>query len=312
MQRRENDGGPNGIPMAFSGYTPTMSNTYPYWLGPNPQYGQANGQMAPKGSKSANRAHGEVEGLSQAFGGLGVYPSGVGKIPTPGVSPIMPYSPMVNHAGQNIWADPRYYVAAANGYAGMQRQAQNGQYFQQGAGFNPNQTIWAQQQIASNEVPELSGRRNSLSSNEEPGPQTPFFGATQNSAVFHPKMMVPDNSPQTWGSPSPQQQLAQPAGPNGSPTQLWREAHGYVIADLDAKCQQEPTIPRPIPAIFSGDKSRGTLETSLENKTHTTNVYIRGLHPDTTDEMLEAYGARFGSIASAKSMIDQHTGLCKG
>lgn len=313
MQRRENEGVPHGMPFTYSGYTPTMSNAYPYWVGGTSPYTQPNGQMAPKNTKPFDRTHGNLEELSQAFGGLGVYPTpAVNKGPTPGVSPLIPYSPLVN-APQNVWAAPdtRYFVPA-NNVSGMQRQTQHGPYYQQGSGLHPAQAVWAPHQ-PTNEVPELSRRRNSVSSNEEPGPQTPFFGATQNPAAFHQKMVVPDNSPQTWGSPSPQQQLAQPVGSSsGSPQQLWREANGYVVADFDAKCMQTPSIPRPIPAIFSGDKSRGTLETSLENKTHTTNVYIRGLHPNTTDEMLEAYGARFGGIASAKSMIDQHTGMCKG
>ena len=84
------------------------------------------------------------------------------------------------------------------------------------------------------------------------------------------------------------------------------------MIDLDAMCLQDPAIPKPIPAIFSGDKGRGTLESSLVNRFNTTNVYIRGLHPDTSDEMLFQYGARFGSIESAKSMLDQHSNLCKG
>ena len=75
---------------------------------------------------------------------------------------------------------------------------------------------------------------------------------------------------------------------------------------------QEPAIPRPIPAIFSGERGRGTLERSLQNPLNTTNVYIRGLHPNTTDDMLHAYGERFGKISSAKSMLEQDTGNCKG
>ena len=161
------------------------------------------------------------------------------------------------------------------------------------------------------EVPDLAvPRRTSLSSNEENGPQTPFFGA--HATGFYPRIAVPDNSPQTWNTPSPQQ-LGQPfAAHQAQP--LWRDSEQkqYIVKDLDAICAEDPAIPRPIPAIFSDDKARGTLETSLENKNHTTNVYVRGLHPNTTDEMLVAYGSRFGLISSAKSMIDQQTGLCKG
>ncbi|KAF2103567.1 hypothetical protein NA57DRAFT_26608, partial [Rhizodiscina lignyota] len=48
------------------------------------------------------------------------------------------------------------------------------------------------------------------------------------------------------------------------------------------------------------------------NKNGETNVYIRGLMPETTDEMLESWGIRFGDIASHKAIIDHKTNLCKG
>ena len=72
---------------------------------------------------------------------------------------------------------------------------------------------------------------------------------------------------------------------------------------------QEPIIPRAIPAPSSPLKP---LDRALENQRGETNVYIRGLLPETTDEMLEGWGARFGDIKSSKSIIDHNTGLCKG
>ena len=156
-------------------------------------------------------------------------------------------------------------------------------------------------------LPDLAApRRTSLSSNEENGPRTPFFGAS-NQAAAHPKVVV-GGSPLPWTTPSPHQLS------NGSPPfQIAKSPTGqYYFTDLTAVCLQEPEIPKPIPAIFSGEKGRGTLEKSLQNGLNTTNVYIRGLHPNTTDEMLHSYGARFGKIISAKSMLDQETGHCKG
>lgn len=170
-----------------------------------------------------------------------------------------------------------------------------------------NPYIAAQQNTA--DVPDLGApRRHSFSSNEENGPQTPGFFGTQCLGDYGPNVTVPENSPQVWSTPSPQQ-----LGGAFYPQQLSKMANGqYVLLDLDALCAQEPAIPRPIPAIFSGEKGRGTLERSLANPNNTTNVYIRGLHPDTTDEMLHSYGARFGTIESAKSMLDSETNLCKG
>lgn len=41
-------------------------------------------------------------------------------------------------------------------------------------------------------------------------------------------------------------------------------------------------------------------------------VYIRGLQPNTTDDMLYGLAKRFGDIESSKAIIDMTTGLCKG
>lgn len=67
-------------------------------------------------------------------------------------------------------------------------------------------------------------------------------------------------------------------------------------------------IPHAVPAV----SSRKTLQESFDNPSGTTNVYIRGLHPDTTDSMLLAYASRFGRVETSKAMIDGQTGACKG
>ena len=252
-----------------------------------------------------HRGYNGVDDLSSALGGMQIYGNNgqsFGRMNTaipPGLhSGVLP----APFTGSNVWAGGNR-LFMPNGNPGMVTQ---GSHFPP----IPNHGLGIPGALANGnlqpgEIPDLA-RRNSLSSNEEYGPRTPFYAAQ--SLGPGGKMIVPDNSPQTWTSLSPLLGQAVQA----SPQQLWREANGYVVIDLDALCMKAPAIPKPIPAIFSGDKSRGTLETSLENKTHTTNVYIRGLHPNTTDEMLNAYGSRFGIIESAKSMIDQHTSLCKG
>ena len=171
----------------------------------------------------------------------------------------------------------------------------------------PGQQNWTSQRQGSADVPELSGpRRNSLSSNEETGPHTPFFGSTSQ-GIYQPNITT-DHSPHLWGTTPPPE-----LGQTFYPQPLAKSPDGnYTYLDLDALCCRHPAIPRSVPAIFSGEKGRGTLEKSLQNQFGTTNVYIRGLLPDTTDEMLHSYGERFGDIMSAKSMLDQNTGLCKG
>jgi len=44
----------------------------------------------------------------------------------------------------------------------------------------------------------------------------------------------------------------------------------------------------------------------------TTNIYIRGLSPNVTDELLVQMCTPFGNIVSSKSIIDHKTGECKG
>ncbi|CCG81240.2 Sporulation-specific protein 5 [Taphrina deformans PYCC 5710] len=71
-------------------------------------------------------------------------------------------------------------------------------------------------------------------------------------------------------------------------------------------------IPPPVPSLFVGPSIEEALEQSLYNPNQTTNVYIRGLPPDTTDETLLAICERFGTISSSKAIVDIQTGLCKG
>ncbi|KAI9883134.1 MAG: hypothetical protein M1823_005099 [Watsoniomyces obsoletus] len=82
-----------------------------------------------------------------------------------------------------------------------------------------------------------------------------------------------------------------------------------VPHDVMAVAAMAPAIPRAVPAVSS---CRKTLQHCFENPSGTTNVYIRGLHPNTTDDMLLAYSARFGHVANSKAMIDNQTGACKG
>ena len=166
---------------------------------------------------------------------------------------------------------------------------------------------WASR-VPSGDMPTLmTPRRDSISSNENDAPGTPYTSGGLyrygNSAA------IIDRSPNglytSSATPSPSQlgqygvQLVNPK--TGSlPT---------ISPQLAQLLQKEPSIPRAIPAPSSPLKP---LDRSLENKTGETNVYIRGLLPETTDEMLHAWGKRFGDIQSSKSIIDLKTNLCKG
>ena len=156
------------------------------------------------------------------------------------------------------------------------------------------------------EVPALENRRGSYSTNES-APGTPFYGAVSQQGT---QIAAVDRSP--FGStPSPQQLTIQHAD-----QQLAKPMHYKSIpinVDLDGLLAQNPAIPRAVPAVFTPRESMRTLDQSLSNPIHgNRNVYIRGLHPNTDDETLAAYAARFGKVETSKAIIDTATGACKG
>ncbi|KAG8527551.1 uncharacterized protein KY384_007703 [Bacidia gigantensis] len=149
--------------------------------------------------------------------------------------------------------------------------------------------------------PEL--RRTSWSSREEASPQTP--------TNFGPG---PGYGYQTWQSPVYSTPSPMSANNPLSHQHLWKQEDGdFVFVDYWKKMMESPSVPDPVPAIHSGpDGGRGTLDKILDNRDGTTNVYVRGLQPNTSDDMLHAYGERFGAVVSCKSIIDPTTGTCKG
>ena len=167
---------------------------------------------------------------------------------------------------------------------------------------------WASR-VSSAEMPSLmTPRRDSISSNENDVPGTPYT----NSGVYRygTATTIMDRSPSAVytnsGTPSPSQ-LSHPYSLVAPMAK--QQAIPTLPPQLMSLLTKEPPIPRAIPAPSSPLKP---LDRSLENKTGETNVYIRGLLPETTDEMLYAWGKRFGDIQSSKSIIDLKTNLCKG
>ncbi|KAF9635306.1 putative sporulation-specific protein 5 protein [Lasiodiplodia theobromae] len=163
---------------------------------------------------------------------------------------------------------------------------------------------WASR-VSSSEPSLVTPRRDSISSTEQDLPGTPYTG---NNAAYHPNVYM-NGSPNAIypgsGTPSPSH-----LGPfyvpqmNKAPAQI-----ASIPSDIQELLSKDPPIPRAIPAPSSPIKP---LDRSLENKNGETNVYIRGLLPETTDEMLHQWGMRFGDIQSSKSIIDVKTNQCKG
>lgn len=72
-----------------------------------------------------------------------------------------------------------------------------------------------------------------------------------------------------------------------------------------------PDIPPPVPSVYP-DPAYSNINNCIYNPKGTTNVYIRGLRPETTDDDLLHMVRPYGSIASTKAIIDTSTKLCKG
>ncbi|KAL8930946.1 MAG: hypothetical protein Q9208_000047 [Pyrenodesmia sp. 3 TL-2023] len=168
----------------------------------------------------------------------------------------------------------------------------------------PNGPAWMLAPQLPQEVPELAApRRTSLSSNEADSPQTPMFNNFMGMGGYQS---------QTLGSNQQASDLGIAGGPD-SPWQIAKQRNGEAYwTNFEAWTTMAPAIPLAIPAIDSPGGGRGSLEQIMHNPNSTTNVYVRGLHPETTDEMLLDYGKRFGDVDSAKSIIDTATGFCKG
>jgi hypothetical protein len=161
---------------------------------------------------------------------------------------------------------------------------------------------------ASHAMPTLvNTRRGSLSSTEEQIPSTPYHGYGYGDVAIlgrSPGAVFASNTPSPESNYQQQQYGAQQQYPL-----IKNFVHPPIPLHFQLLLKQDPEIPRAIPAPSSPAKP---LDRCLENKNGETNIYIRGLRPETTDDMLHAWGIRFGDIASSKSIIDHKNGQCKG
>lgn len=217
----------------------------------------------------------------------------------------------------NIYNNGQYMFPAANTYGAANQYQPSGSYSSQGAQYmqqgqypvyqqqdnSPASQAWTPTTHTTGDVPTLiTPRRDSVSSNENDQPGTPSYAGYP---AFNQAGVMINRSPSgifTHSTPSPTSMgYGMSAAKQSEPTNL--------SPRLQLLVAREPCIPHAIPAPSSPLKP---LDRALENQRGETNVYIRGLLPETTDEMLEAWGTRFGDIKSSKSIIDHTTGLCKG
>lgn len=165
--------------------------------------------------------------------------------------------------------------------------------------------------LMNNEVQDPAGqKRTSCGSHDESKSVTQPSPDTGTQQEYYPNSTT---APSMDGSslPSYQYNMAQLLGPPCLPLQMMKTSNGYVLQDLEALTQQEPAIPRAVPAMWT-NPSEMTLAKCLENREGITNVYIRGFLPETTDEMLYTYASRFGKIDRCKAIVDLDSGHCKG
>ena len=157
----------------------------------------------------------------------------------------------------------------------------------------------------SNEVPGLDNRRGSYSTTEST-PATPFFGSNSDRGSAARVTVVRS----AYNTPSPDH-IQAAGGFDRTPAVL--KVPTISDVDLEALLKQHPPIPRAVPAVFTPPQHMKTLEQCLENRiVGNRNVYIRGLHPTTDDQLLLKYAERFGEVEQSKAIIDTSTGACKG
>lgn len=217
-------------------------------------------------------------------------------------------TPMYNVIGANQQQSAMGHSPGMYSHAGAYVPQAAYQYGQAVVENSPVAPGWASR-VSSGDMPSLmTPRRDSVSSNENDIPGTPYNSS--GAYRYGTSTAIMDRSPNGMytnsGTPSPSQlahgyQLVAPL----QKQQTLPTISPHIMAIL----HKDPPIPRAIPAPSSPLKP---LDRSLENKTGETNVYIRGLLPETTDEMLHIWGKRFGDIQSSKSIIDLKTSLCKG
>jgi hypothetical protein len=299
------------------------------------QHGQGHGsaQYLPRGLPMSPHSDNGMQGLTSNLAALNMHASYGSSATSKSASSALSggssdYGNIPLSNGQGLWVPNQQVLGSMyQMMPGAQQQTamaaspsmynHTGAYvpqaaYQYGQAVIDNSAIppaWAAR-MSSAEMPSLmTPRRDSISSNENDNPGTPY-GSGGMYHRFGNNTAIMDRSPNALYSSS--------ATP--SPSQL---VHPYQVMapipkqqtmptlppNLLALVHQEPPIPRAIPAPSSPHKP---LDRSLENKTGETNVYIRGLLPETTDEMLHLWGKRFGDIQSSKSIIDLKTNLCKG
>ncbi|CAG8577148.1 12297_t:CDS:2 [Acaulospora morrowiae] len=127
-------------------------------------------------------------------------------------------------------------------------------------------------------------------------PQSPYgMLHTLSPTLSHTSSSAPNSPPPQYlpgpGVPSPK---VGPLNNNNGRSNINRSQPHYNYGRRNSGSHQIPNLP------------------NFSNPTKTTNIYIRGLPPTTTDDSLHKMCSIYGSITSSKAIIDQKQGDCKG
>lgn len=208
----------------------------------------------------------------------------------PSVIPVQQYYPQAGYQSVGAYMAPNYSAVP---------------YSPNGRGFYGDRQ---EPVVVSKDVPALENRRGSYSTNES-APGTPFYAGQREQAV---PITVVDRASVYSTTPSPQT-LASTHIVAGTVKPMPFKAVNVVNSELETLLLKHPAIPPAVPAVFTPRESMRTMEQSMINTIPgNRNVYIRGLHPNTDDDTLNAYCSRFGEIETSKAIIDTATGACKG
>jgi hypothetical protein len=134
-------------------------------------------------------------------------------------------------------------------------------------------------------------------------------GSMPPTAMYQPGMLTTSS-----GNPpllTPPGAVPQPNYPGfAPPPAVPNPSFGYPTPP-DTSGVVNPDIPPAIPSVYP-DPAYSNINNCIYNPKGTTNVYIRGLRPETTDDDLLHMVRVYGTILSTKAIIDTQTKLCKG
>ena len=137
--------------------------------------------------------------------------------------------------------------------------------------------------------------------------QTSASSSMQNPALYQPAMLSANPNPGLLTPPG-----SMPAAFNsGFPPTTVSNSFGFPTPPEQGGPVVAPDIPPPVPSVYP-DPAYSNINNCIYNPKGTTNVYIRGLRPETTDEDLLHMVRPYGTITSTKAIIDTSTKLCKG